>query len=96
MWTISPFHVHVCQIDDNISAKHSQEVINTPDIVPTKRKQSKKGVASTMTTPSSMDAATMELMFDRMTNRMMNQLTKQIGIQMERGTDKCAQVTWTI
>ena len=91
--------MRVCQIDDDISAKHRKEVINTPDIAPTtKKKQSKKDKASpsSMTIPGSMNTAAMELMFGRIMNQLTNHIDNTINKHMERCTDICAQVTWTI
>lgn len=100
MWTISSFHVHVCQIDDDISAKHRLEVINTPDIAPpaAKRKQSRKGKAtdSSIKTPSSMDDGSIDLICDRIMNKLTEHIKTAITQGMEQNTDMSAQVTWAI
>ncbi|KAM0840894.1 hypothetical protein ACQ4PT_059351 [Festuca glaucescens] len=83
------------QIDDDISAKHRREVINTPDIAPTsKRKQSKKAkdVASSMKTPGRpVDDTRIELMFDQMMIKLTKHIDKTISKQMEKCADVSAQ-----
>ncbi|KAM0822315.1 hypothetical protein ACQ4PT_071579 [Festuca glaucescens] len=81
-------------IDDDISAKHRREVINTPDIAPTsKRKQSKKAkaAASSMKTPGPVDDTRIELMFDQMMIKLTNHIDKTISKQMEKCADVSAQ-----
>ncbi|KAM0829409.1 hypothetical protein ACQ4PT_066883 [Festuca glaucescens] len=82
------------RIDDDISAKHRREVINTPDIAPTsKRKQSKKdkGAASSMKMPGPVDDTRIELMFDQMMIKLTKHIDNTISKQMEKGADVSAQ-----
>ncbi|KAM0848359.1 hypothetical protein ACQ4PT_054428 [Festuca glaucescens] len=82
------------QIDDDISAKHRREVINTPDIAPTsKRKQSKKAKATTssMKTPGPVDDTRIELMFEQMMIKLTNHIDTTISKQMEKCADVSAQ-----
>ncbi|KAM0919194.1 hypothetical protein ACQ4PT_008365 [Festuca glaucescens] len=82
------------RIDDDISAKHRREVINTPDIAPTsKRKQSRKAkaAASSMKTPGPVDDTRIELMFDQMMIKLTNHIDKTISKQMEKCADVSAQ-----
>ncbi|KAM0931303.1 hypothetical protein ACQ4PT_000366 [Festuca glaucescens] len=81
-------------IDDDISAKHRREVINTPDIAPTsKRKQSKKAkaAASSMKTPGPVDDTRIELMFEQMMIKLTNHIDTTISKQMEKCADVSAQ-----
>ncbi|KAM0846135.1 hypothetical protein ACQ4PT_055871 [Festuca glaucescens] len=81
-------------IDDDISAKHRREVINTPDIAPTfKMKQSKKAkaAASSMKTPGPMDDSRIEPMFDQMMIKLANHIDKTISKQLEKCLDVSAQ-----
>ena len=99
--TISSFHVHVvCQIDDDITAKHRQEVINTPDIAPAanKRRQTKKAnaAASRKDTPITMDDAVIDLICDRLLKKLTNHIETTISTGLELCSDMSAKVTWTI
>ncbi|KAM0872078.1 hypothetical protein ACQ4PT_038955 [Festuca glaucescens] len=81
-------------IDNDISAKHRREVINTPDIAPTsKRKQSKKAkaAASSMKTPGPVDDTRIELMFEQMMIKLTNHIDTTISKQMEKCADVSAQ-----
>lgn len=96
MGIIISLHLHIYQIDDDITAEHREHMINTPDIVSrNKRKPYKKdkGSSSSKTAPKSKDAANMEVMMGWMLKQLTQHIDTTINKEMLHVSDRCAEVT---
>ncbi|KAM0879633.1 hypothetical protein ACQ4PT_034113 [Festuca glaucescens] len=81
-------------IDDDITAKHREELIRTPDnVAGNKRKSCKKAKAesSSKTMLNSVEAAGIEDMMGRMMTQMTDHINNTIRKEMDSMPDKCAK-----
>ncbi|KAM0874432.1 hypothetical protein ACQ4PT_037420 [Festuca glaucescens] len=71
------------KIDDDTTAKHREELIKTPYIVPPNKQKplkTDKGTTSSKTMPSSTDAASMEDMMGRMMKQKVMKMLNTMGV----------------